>query len=141
MESGIERRAQQRISTWVEVPARVAGRPGRVRVADLSTNGCHVVTSHGFVAPGDPILLTFEGMRIIGIVVWQDGRDAGVKFRNPMHAALVAHLGYEPTQLVPMARLRPALAQRVRPPSQPKSRSSILRAPRDVTAFFQASRF
>lgn len=91
----MERRASKRVSTSVDVDARVGGHQRRATVSNLSTTGCCLEVSNGFVDPGDAIMLVFPGsIRMVGQVVWRDFRSAGIEFRTLMHPSIVAHLGF-----------------------------------------------
>jgi hypothetical protein len=95
LRTAADRRTSERIVSRVDAEALVAGRLGRGIVSNLSVDGCRIETTNGFVAQGDPIILRLPGtIRVVGTVVWREGRAAGVKFRAPMHPAVVAHLGF-----------------------------------------------
>lgn len=130
----MERGAHQNVTTNVEIQARVGGRPGRVSAFDLSVEGCRIWASYGFVALGDPIILIFGEIRIVGRIVSCDGRHAGVEFRNPIHPAVVEHLGFQADRALSTP---PALASRGRNPTGGlHSRSRTLTDIQDVVAFF-----
>jgi hypothetical protein len=116
----------------LEIAARVAGRPGRITASRVSEFGCRIATSAGFVEPGNTITLTFPGqIRVVGQVMWRDGRDADVKFRTPLHPALLSHLGFEDSGApVPASRSRPA------EPRGRACRSAVLSGRAEVLAFF-----
>jgi hypothetical protein len=73
-----------------EVGLRVAGKATyQVRVFDLSTDGCKVEL---VVRPsiGDPMLVKFEGLEVIGATVaWVHGHTGGLKFERPIHPAVL----------------------------------------------------
>jgi hypothetical protein len=130
-----ERRRDDRVATQVDVEALVLGRLGRATVSNLSVNGCRIETSNGFVFPGDPIILRLPGtIRVVGTVVWREGRDAGVEFRSPLHPAVVAHLGFRECPTVPTSAVRDdlvGLERRVR-----SWRAGVLGNPAEVYRFF-----
>jgi hypothetical protein len=93
----IERKAARTVVPG-EIGLRVAGRTSyKVRVLDLSTNGCKVE----FVERpnvGDQMLVKFEGLEVMGAsVAWAGGHLGGLEFDRPMHPAvldlLIARLG------------------------------------------------
>lgn len=132
----MERRTPQHLMTNVEIQARVRGHPGRVSAFDLSVEGCRIWASYGFVALGDPIILIFGEIRIIGRIISCDGRHAGVEFRNPIHPAVVEHLGFSADRAFSKP---PALASRGRDRTGGShSRSRTLTDIQDVIAFFRS---
>ena len=132
----MERSTPQHVTTNVEIQARVGGHPGRVTAFDLSVAGCRIWASYGFVALGDPIILIFGEIRIVGRITSCDGRHAGVEFRNPIHPAVVEHLGFPVDRAFSTP---PTFASRGRGPTDSlHSRSRTLTDVQDVVAFFRS---
>ena len=123
--------APQPTSAVREGYARVGGREGRVSVSDLTDRGCRIATSNGFVASGEDIILKLDDIRVIGRVSGCDGRDATVKFRNALHEAMVAHLGFEAPRQTPTC-----LTAVHGEPNPSLLRSRVLRSLADVVSFF-----
>ncbi|TCJ30965.1 hypothetical protein [Parafrankia sp. BMG5.11] len=117
--------------------ARVGGRSERVTVSDLTLNCCRVVTSFGFVSPGDAITLTIGNMRIYADVNWQDLREAKISFRTKLHPAIINHLGFSVQE--PERRER-TLAERLKRSAPDRSCSAVLSGAKEVAAFFDRSR-
>lgn len=134
-----ERRTHERIGTRVEVEALVAGRLGRVTVSNLSVSGCRINTSNGFVTLGDPIVLRLPGtIRMVGKVVWREGRDAGVEFRSAMHPAVVAHLGFPECPTEPDRMAHGSLTELC--PEERVWRAEVLADAAEVCTFFAGPR-
>ena len=124
---------RQDMQASVAVEALVRGRAARVTLSDLTANGCRIECSNGFVEDGDDIILRFGDMRVMGRVNWRDGRHARVEFRNALHAAVVAHLGFE---VLPVRAALVAVADHAPQDIAVQPRSRVLRSLRDVLAFF-----
>ena len=57
-----------------------------------------IEASTGFVSPGDIAVLQLnESQLVSGAVVWQTGVNAGIRFEECLHAAIVEYLGFKPS--------------------------------------------
>jgi hypothetical protein len=101
-------------------------------VLDFSLEECRIVTSFGFVVPGEAISLTIGAIRLFGDVSLQESREVTVKFRTRLHPAIIAHIGFGSHQ----PRAFDTLAERVRRAAPTCSRASILKGPQEAAAFF-----
>jgi hypothetical protein len=91
----VERRKVGRERLAAEVDYRSGWKSERATAYDLSTHGCMLHSSNGFVEPGDTILIRFTGrVAVEGKVIWQERRTAGIEFAEPVHPLIVAHLSF-----------------------------------------------
>jgi len=84
-------RRSERIATSAEVSLRRLGQSGRrVRVTDLSPEGCKVRLPHQ-PRLGEQLLIKFDGLELLeSEVCWAEGFDAGLRFERPFHPAVFA---------------------------------------------------
>lgn len=85
----IERKAA-RVAVPGEISLRAVGRSSyRVRVLDLSTDGCKVeLVERPNV--GDRMLVKFDGIEVLDAdAAWVEGYTAGLKFANKIHPAVL----------------------------------------------------
>jgi len=62
-------------------------------IADLSPEGCCVVTGDLFVKVGARVLIRPEGLEgLTGIVRWIEGNRAGIEFDRPLYPPVFEHL-------------------------------------------------
>lgn len=86
----VERRASDRIAVPGEIGLRQPGRQRyRVRVLDLSTSGCKAeLVERPNV--GEDMLVKFDGLEVLDAeVAWVDGFQAGLKFKQRIHPAVL----------------------------------------------------
>jgi hypothetical protein len=85
----VERKAP-RAGVEAEVHLRALGRGGyRVRIHDLSTDGCKVELVER-PAVDDEMSIKLDGLEVLEAVVrWVSGHTAGLKFKNPLHPAVL----------------------------------------------------
>ena len=85
----VERRAS-RMDVSAEVSLRARGRNSyRVRVFDLSTDGCKVELVER-PSVGDRMSIKFDGLEVLEAnVCWVEGHKAGLMFENRMHPAVL----------------------------------------------------
>ena len=92
---GVERRRVGRQRLTAEVDYRSGWKADRAVAYDLSTYGCMLHSTRGFVEPGDMILVRFtDRVAVEGKVIWQQNRTAGIEFAEPVHPLIVAHLSF-----------------------------------------------
>ncbi len=90
-----ERRKVERQRLAAQVDYRSGWKSDHAVAYDLSTNGCMLESSAGFVEPGDTILIRFTSrISVEGKVIWQERRNAGIQFVEPVHPLIVSHLSY-----------------------------------------------
>ena len=85
----IERKAA-RVAVPGDITLRAVGRSSyRVRVLDLSTDGCKVELVER-PSVGDRMLVKFDGIEVLDAeVAWVEGYAAGLKFANKIHPAVL----------------------------------------------------
>lgn len=87
------RRAERRS---VSLPAQcrtLSGLRDRGSIADLTADGCCVVTDELFIRLGVRVIVRPEGMEgLSGVVRWIVGNRAGIEFDRPLYTPVVDHL-------------------------------------------------
>ncbi|KQN27103.1 MULTISPECIES: PilZ domain-containing protein [unclassified Sphingomonas] len=79
------------------VAMRVTLREGRacvfdVTIHDLSCHGCRVALGYQ-AAPGQDVVVRFAGLQPVrATIMWAAGGEAGVRFAQPFHYAVLRHL-------------------------------------------------
>jgi hypothetical protein len=93
-----DNRQHPRISVDCHVSFEAGAEHARVLVYDLSIGGC--MFEVGQVPPGigHDISLVFAGSPHAARVVWVVGACVGAKFVTDLHAAIIAHYGFKPSQ-------------------------------------------
>jgi hypothetical protein len=83
-------RAADRVEVPGEIGLRAAGKiPYRVRVLDLSTDGCRVELVE-LPRIGDQMRVKFDGLELLEAdVCWVEGHSAGLKFQHHIHPAVL----------------------------------------------------
>jgi len=111
-------RNSQRLDSDRAVECRANGQAFRGVLYNVSTHGCMIEMAYCQVNEGDRLYLKADGnIRLGGVVTWQDGKNAGVRFDAPLHEAVVRYLGYDPVKAVHMipvdrfGRLLPKLSR------------------------------
>lgn len=89
-EKVIAERNASRVNVTAQVGLKLMGRNTfRVRIFDLSTDGCKVELVER-PSLGDQMLVKFDGIEAMEAqVCWVEGHTAGVKFKNPIHPAVL----------------------------------------------------
>ena len=91
----VERRKVDRQRIAAQVEYRSGWKAEEAVAYDLSTHGCMLHSSNGFVEAGDMILVRFtERVAVEGRVIWQERRTAGIEFAEPVHPLIVSHLTF-----------------------------------------------
>ncbi len=94
----MDERASKRVAVDKEIECRVGGRSARVLLYNLSVGGCMIETSNGLVSEGDWASLKLSDTILAGgVVIWQIGRNAGIRFEQALHGAIVEFLGFKPS--------------------------------------------
>ncbi|GGD40644.1 PilZ domain-containing protein [Croceicoccus pelagius] len=93
------RRNNERLDSDRQVECRADGQPFHAVLYNVSVTGCMIEMPYNRVSEGDRLFIKAEGnIRLAGRVVWQDERNAGIKFDQPLHEAVVRFLGYDPVK-------------------------------------------
>ncbi|GGD74457.1 PilZ domain-containing protein [Croceicoccus mobilis] len=113
------RRDHERLASDRQIECRVDGRTFQAVLYNVSLSGCMIEIPLNRVSQGDRLFLKTDGqIRMAGMVVWQEERNAGVRFDQPLHEAVVRFLGYDPaksTSLMPTDRFGRPLPRLTRP--------------------------
>jgi hypothetical protein len=95
----MDERSATRVVVDLELNAAVEGHQSRVLAYDLSVDGCMMGLLEG-PAPvsGTACDLSLpDGTLLRGTVAWSVGTQCGVQFAEPIHEAVVRHLGFKPS--------------------------------------------
>ena len=111
----MDKRAAFRFPTDVEADCRSCERAGNSRLVNISTTGCMIACPDEGLPDGALLRLRVKGLTAIdGEIVWQHRNHAGIKFRVPLHPAVMEHLAFRGTErgydTVPAAPRREAEA-------------------------------
>ena len=86
-------RAAERRSLSLMIKVRVKSRVVYCDLIDISEGGCKVRGSSGFANVGDRVTMKVGGVNApLGLVVWIEGKVAGIAFEGEMHGAVIDHL-------------------------------------------------
>lgn len=98
---GVERRRYPRLDTSIQAVARsTQGARYAISIADLSAKGCGVISERHSLKVGSPYSIKVAGLETLdGIAAWSAGKLAGVEFCDPLHVAVVDHLGRQHPRL------------------------------------------
>lgn len=92
-----DERLAERVVVDLAIDATLRGRACRLLVFDLSTSGCKAEATNNLFAVDDAVIFNLPGGHpAAGRVVWALETCAGIVFDNPLHEAVVAHLGFKP---------------------------------------------
>ena len=112
----MDKRSAFRFPTDVEADCRSCDRAWGTRLVNISTTGCMIACPAEGLPDGALLRLRVKGLTAIdGQIVWQHRNHAGIRFRVPLHPAVMEHLalrgadrGYD-TQPPPEPRIVPEL--------------------------------
>ena len=91
----VEKRAALRFPTDIEADCRTLERSWGSRLRNISTSGCMITLPEGGLHGDATLRLRIRGVAAIDAdVVWQHRSHAGVRFRAPLHPAVIEHLGF-----------------------------------------------
>ena len=110
----IEQRAAPRFPTELEADCRSCNRSWTARLWNISATGCMIACPGSELPDGALLRLRLKGLTAIdGKIVWQHRAHAGIRFVNPLHHALMEHLGFgDAVRPIPATPLRPELVRR-----------------------------
>ena len=85
----LDRRSVDRVAVASRVIVRpIGGFNQKVELADVSIEGCRVELVDS-AEPGDILITRFPELEpLVGLVKWDDGRTAGMKFSRRIHPAV-----------------------------------------------------
>jgi hypothetical protein len=115
----MDKRAAFRFPTDVEADCRSCERAWNTRLVNISTTGCMIACPEKALPDGALLRLRVKGLTAIdGEIVWQHRNHAGIRFRVPLHPAVMEHLafrgtdrGYDTVALAPLPERAPAPAR------------------------------
>lgn len=92
----MNRRGRDRTATDICLVCRIPAAPVRGRIVDLSHSGCRVELTDADTELGSTISLDLgQGERVMGEVVWAQGRQVGVRFHRALRSHIAVHWGIE----------------------------------------------
>src|SRR5687768_797689 len=115
----MDKRAAFRFPTDVEADCRSCDRAWNTRLVNISTTGCMIACPEEGLPDGALLRLRVKGLTAIdGEIVWQHRNHAGIRFRVPLHPAVMEHLafrdtdrGYDTPPLAPRAEAELTIAR------------------------------
>src|SRR5687768_13241152 len=91
----MDKRAAFRFPTDVEADCRSCDRAWNTRLVNISTTGCMIACPEEGLPDGALLRLRVKGLTAIdGEIVWQHRNHAGIRFRVPLHPAVMEHLAF-----------------------------------------------
>jgi hypothetical protein len=94
----MDKRAAFRFPTDVEADCRSCDRAWGTRLVNISTTGCMIACPGEGLPDGALLRLRVKGLTAIdGQIVWQHRDHAGIRFRVPLHPAVMEHLAFRGT--------------------------------------------
>ena len=95
----MDKRAAFRFPTDVEADCRSCDKSWSSRLVNISTTGCMIACPEESLPDGALLRLRVRGLTAIdGEIVWQHRNHAGIKFRVPLHPAVMEHLAFRGTE-------------------------------------------
>jgi hypothetical protein len=95
----MDKRAAFRFPTDVEADCRSCDRSWASRMVNISTTGCMIACPEESLPDGALLRLRVKGLTAIdGEIVWQHRNHAGIKFKVPLHPAVMEHLAFRGTE-------------------------------------------
>ena len=94
----MSRREHERVSSERQVECRVDGRNFTSILYNVSISGCLLEIPLNRLVEGDRVHIKDGNIRMSGVVVWQSERNAGLRFDQPLHEAVVRFMGYDPAK-------------------------------------------
>ena len=113
----MDKRAAFRFPTDVEADCRSCDKSWSSRLVNISTTGCMIACPEDSLPDGALLRLRVKGLTAIdGEIVWQHRNHAGIKFKVPLHPAVMEHLAFRGTDAgYEMSSPAPAPEARVEP--------------------------
>jgi len=94
----MDKRGAFRFPTDVEADCRSCEQSWSSRLVNISTTGCMIACPEGSLPNGALLRLRVKGLTAIdGEIVWQHRNHAGIKFKVPLHPAVMEHLAFRDT--------------------------------------------
>ncbi len=94
----MDKRAAFRFPTDVEADCRSCDRAWSTRLVNISTTGCMIACPLEGLPDGALLRVRVRGLTAIdGEIIWQHRNYAGIKFKVPLHPAVMEHLAFRGT--------------------------------------------
>ena len=94
----MDKRAAFRFPTDVDADCRWCDRAWSTRLVNISTTGCMIACPTEDLPDGALLRLRVKGLTAIdGQIAWQHRNHAGIRFRVPLHSAVMEHLAFRGT--------------------------------------------
>jgi hypothetical protein len=91
----MDKRAAFRFPADVEVQCRSCDRSWGTRLVNISTTGCMIACPENSLPHKALLRLRVKGLTAIdGEIVWQHRDHAGIRFKVPLHPAVMEHLAF-----------------------------------------------
>lgn len=89
-------RSYSRFNTDHEITCIVGSKGHTAQLYNLSSGGCMIEMGQLSIAQGDEVNVKLRGQTILpGVIAWQVGKSAGIKFAVPLHHRVVESFGYQ----------------------------------------------
>ena len=99
----MDQRVAFRFPTDIEADCRSCTRAWTSRIVNVSTTGCMIACPREGLPAGALLRLRVRGLTAIdGEIVWQHRSHAGIRFKVPLHAALIEHLAWTSAEEAPL---------------------------------------
>lgn len=111
----VEQREAYRFPSNLEADCRMTGQAWPARLRNISTTGCMMACPEEGVPEGRMMRLRIKGLPVIDAeIVWRHRGHVGLRFRMPLYASSLEHLGYRLPEFAarPPAGLEPRLVKR-----------------------------
>lgn len=96
----MDARSSNRLVVEKEVFCNIGRVREQVFLYDLSAGGCMVEMAKSRDALGLGVAIDLYALEtVLGEVVWQSGYCVGVRFSQPIHDAVVRHVGFVPPEI------------------------------------------
>ena len=91
----MDKRGAFRFPTDVEAECRSCDRAWGTRLVNISTTGCMIACPEESLPDKALLRLRVKGLTAIdGEIVWQHRNHAGIRFKVPLHPAVMEHLAF-----------------------------------------------
>jgi hypothetical protein len=95
----VDKRSAFRFPTEVAADCRSCDRTWNTRLVNISTTGCMIACPVDGLPDGALLRLRVMGLTAIdGEIIWQHRNHAGIRFRVPLHPAVMETLAFRDTE-------------------------------------------
>lgn len=108
----MEQRTAHRFPTDLEAECRSCSRRWTSRLSNISTTGCMIMCPEPSLPESALLRLRLRGLTAIDTqIVWQNRGHVGIRFKVPLHKAVMEHLGFRELALELEPESLPTVAQ------------------------------